>query len=245
MTGLELSSCGPHAQGIIVSSAADHARWRTDTKALADTLVMGPWEAGEVAQSLRLEIAMDGVKAHIDRPRQEPKVATILVRRLPVKPQEPTRGTGVARRYLCILGSAEALVTLIKQLIRDVGWESIPVAEIVDDGAPWIWHVADDHFPGVWQTLEYYHLSEHLYEVTHLLFPEDSEQAKRWVEGKQTALPMDRVGEVLGALKRLRPHQPAVQEAVTQLIGYVETNRTRYPSPPSFILTQVPTHHRR
>ena len=37
----------------------------------------------------------------------------------------------------------------------------------------------------------------------------------------------DRVGEVLGALKRLRPRQQVVQQAVTQLMGDIETNRTR------------------
>jgi hypothetical protein len=35
------------------------------------------------------------------------------------------------------------------------------------------------------------------------------------------------VGEVLGALKRLCPRPQVVQQAVTQLIGYLETNRTR------------------
>jgi hypothetical protein len=194
MTGLELSSCG--AQGIIDSSAADHARWRTDPETQAATSVAEPLEAGEEASSLCLEIAMDGVKAHIDGRWQEPKVATILVRRLPVQPQEPTRGTVVARRYVGILGSAEALVMRIKQMIVDAGWQHLPVAEILGDGAPWIWHVAEAHFPGVRQTLDYYHLSEHLYAVAHLLFPDAPEQAKQWVEGKQAALLTDRVGEV-------------------------------------------------
>jgi hypothetical protein len=79
---------------------------------------------------------MDGVKAHIDGRWQEPKVATIVVRRLPVQPREPTRGTVVARHYICVLGSAEALVTRIKQMIRDAGWEAIPMAAILGDGAP-------------------------------------------------------------------------------------------------------------
>jgi hypothetical protein len=231
VTGLELSSCG--AQGIIDSSAADHAQWRTDTDAQADATVAEPLEAGENAHSLHLEIAMDGVKAHIDGRWQAPKVATILVRRLPVEAQEPTRGTVVARRYLCILGSAEALVTRLKAMIRDAGWAQLPVAEILGDGAPWIWHVAEAHFPGVRQTLDYYHLSEHLDAVAQRLFPEAPEHAKQWVEGKQAACLTDHVGDVLGGLRRLRPSLPAVQQAVTPLLGYVETNRThiRYQEP--------------
>jgi hypothetical protein len=38
---------------------------------------------------------------------------------------------------------------------------------------------------------------------------------------------MDRVGEVLGALKRMRPWKKAVRKALVQLIGYMERNRTR------------------
>ena len=38
---------------------------------------------------------------------------------------------------------------------------------------------------------------------------------------------MDRVGEVLRALKRMRPWPKAVHDALAQLIGDVERNRTR------------------
>jgi hypothetical protein len=41
------------------------------------------------------------------------------------------------------------------------------------------------------------------------------------------ALLTDRVGEVLGALKRMRPWKKLVRKALAQLIGYVERNRTR------------------
>jgi hypothetical protein len=36
-----------------------------------------------------------------------------------------------------------------------------------------------------------------------------------------------RLGDMLGALKRMRLRQPAVGEALRQLIGYVENNRAR------------------
>jgi hypothetical protein len=126
-----------------------------------------------------------------------------------------------------VLGSAEALVASIKRTIRDAGWEQIPVAEILGDGAPWIWNVADAHFPGVRQTLDYYHLSEHLYAFATLQFLHAPGQAKVWVEQKLAALLTDRVGDVLGALKRMRPRQPAIREALRQLLGYVESNRHR------------------
>ena len=47
------------------------------------------------------------------------------------------------------------------------------------------------------------------------------------MEQKLGALLTDRVGEVLRALKRMRPWKTAIRDALAQLIGYVERNRTR------------------
>ncbi|HSF34103.1 MAG TPA: hypothetical protein VLK82_27065 [Candidatus Tectomicrobia bacterium] len=111
--------------------------------------------------------------------------------------------------------------------MREAGWERIPVGEILGDGAPWIWTVADAHVPGVRQTLDYYHLSEHLYAFAQLHYPNNPAGAKAWVDQKLGALLTDRVGEVLGAVKRMRPWKKVVRKALAQLIGYVDRNRTR------------------
>jgi hypothetical protein len=96
-----------------------------------------------------MEIAMDGVIAHIDRRWQDVKVATILVRRLEAPAAEPTLGAVLTRHYVGLLGSAAELAVRLKRMIQEAGWESIPLGEIVGDGAPWIWTVADAYFPGV------------------------------------------------------------------------------------------------
>jgi hypothetical protein len=223
-TGVALSSRG--AQSLIDSSAADHRDWRQTAEAQEDAAVAEALASDDAAR-LRLEIAMDGVKAHIDGRWQEPKVATILVRRLPTRPTVPTRGAVLARRYVCVLGSAKALVERIKAVIRAAGWDSIPIAEILGDGAAWIWNVATEHFRGIRQTLDYYHLSAHLYAFAPLLYPDAPAHATTWVEEKLAALLTDRVGDVLGALKRMRPRQPTVREGLRELLGYVDTNRSR------------------
>ncbi len=224
-TGVALSSRG--AQGIIDSTAQDLQRWQAmhetqEAAAVADAVV-----SGEGAVDLRVEVAMDGVMAHIDGRWQEAKVATILVRRLEAQAEEPTLGAVLARRYVGILGSAEELATRITQVIREAGWERISIGEILGDGAPWIWTVADAHFPGVRQTLDYYHLSEHLHAFATFQYPNNPAGAKAWVEQKLGALLTDRVGAVLSALKRMRPWKQTVRKALAQLIGYVERNQTR------------------
>jgi hypothetical protein len=224
-TGVALSSRG--AQGIIDSTAQDLQRWQTEHEGQEVTAVAAALGAGADVSELRVEIAMDGVMAHIDGRWQEAKVGTILVRRLEAQAQEPTLGAILGRRYVAVLGSAEELAIRLKQMIREAGWEHIPLGEIVGDGAPWIWTVAETHFPGVRQTLDYYHLSEHLYDFAQLLYPNNPAGAKAWVDQKLGALLTNQVGEVLRALKRMRPWKQALCDALAQLIGYVQRNRTR------------------
>jgi hypothetical protein len=224
-TGVPLSSCG--GQGIIDSTAENLRTWQAERETRETQAVGQALAAGDGGVELQVEIAMDGVTAHIDGRWQQPKVATILVRRLATQAEEPTLGAILARRYVCILGTAEELAVRIHRTLHEAGWARIPIGEILGDGAPWIWKVADAYFPGVRQTLDYYHLSEHCYTFAHLLYPNNPAGAKAWVDQKLGALLTDRVGEVLGALKRMRPWENVIRDALAQLIGYVEHNRTR------------------
>jgi hypothetical protein len=205
--GVRLSSCG--GQGIIDSTADDLSTWQAERETReAEAVALGDGGA-----ELRVEVAMDGVMAHIDGRWREAKVDTILVRQLAAQAEEPTLGAVLARRSVGVLGAA--------------GWERLPLGEILGDGAPWIWTVADAHVPGVRQTLDDYHLSEHLDACAQLQYPNNPAGATAWVDQKLGALLTDHVGEVLGALKRTRPWKKAVRKALAQLIGYVERNRTR------------------
>jgi hypothetical protein len=224
-TGVALSSRG--AQGLIDSTAQDLQQWQAARERQETTGVVDALASGDEVADLRLEIAMDGVMVHIDGRWQEAKVGTILVRRLEAQAEEPTLGAILARRYVGVLGSAEDLAIRIKQVIREAGWEHLPIGEILGDGAPWIWTVADTHFPGVRQTLDYYHLSEHFYAFANLQYPNNPVEAKAWVDQKLGALLMDRIGEVLGALKRMRLWKKGLCDALARLISYVERNRTR------------------
>jgi hypothetical protein len=224
-TGVALSSHG--AEGIIDSTSQDLQRWQATRETQEVTAVTDTLGAGDSGADLRVEIAMDGVMAHIDGRWPEAKVATILVRRLEAPAAEPTLGAVLARRYVGILGSAEELAARITPVIQEAGWERIPLGEILGDGAPWMWTVADAYFPGVRQTLDYYHLSEHLCAFANLQYANNPTGAKAWVDQKMGVLLTDRGGAVLSALKRMRPGKQAIRAALAQLIGYVERNRTR------------------
>jgi hypothetical protein len=95
-TGVALSSRG--AQGLIDSTAQDLQRWQVERERQEATGAVDALASGDAAADLRLEIAMDGVMAHIDGRWQEAKVGTILVRRLEAQAEEPTLGAILARR---------------------------------------------------------------------------------------------------------------------------------------------------
>lgn len=222
-TGVDLSSRG--AQSIIDSTADDLRTWRQDREACEVSEVTDLLSQGA---DLVLEVAMDGVMAHLDGAWHEAKVGTILVRRRGEKTTEgePKLGKVVARRYACVRGGPDELAGEILKTIQESGWSDIPVAEIVGDGSVWIWNVADRHFPGVRQTLDTWHLKEHLYEFANLHY-RDPCRAKAWVDMKIDALREGRVGDVLGGLKKMTPRKKDAREALRELTGYVENNRGR------------------
>ena len=224
-TGVDLSSRG--GQSIIDSTAKDLKKWRADREAGEIFKVSSLLARGD---DLVLEVAMDGVMAHIDGNWHEAKVGTILVRHRGEKTAEgepkPKLGKVEAQRYACIYGGPEELAFEIKRAIREAGWQDIPIAEILGDGSHWIWNLAENHFPGVPQTLDMWHLKEHLYEFAKAHY-KDPCRAKAWVDMKIEALREDRVGDVLGGLKKMKSRKKAAREALSGLIVYVQNNKGR------------------
>ncbi len=226
-TGLTMSPHG--AQGAVASIARDVRREREEREAREEDEVAALRAAtceGD-AETLALEVGMDGVMAHVDGDWREAKVATLQVRKVdPAATGEKRLGKVVARRYACVLAGPGELALRIQAAIREAGWQGLTVAETLGDGAPWIWNLADQLFPGVVQTLDWFHLREHFFFYASIQYS-DPARAKRWVDTKMDGLLADRVGDVLGGLKRTRPRNAAARKALDDLVRYVETNQSR------------------
>jgi hypothetical protein len=54
---------------------------------------------------------------------------------------------------------------------------------VVSDGAPWIWNVVQDRWPGAVEVLDFYHASQHLWVLGEAVHGEQ-ETARRWVENQ-------------------------------------------------------------
>jgi hypothetical protein len=98
---------------------------------------------------------------------------------------------------------------------------------ILGDGAPWIWGIADMHFPGAIQIVDLYHALERLAEVSKTVFGTESRKWKEWAESRGEALKRGDVELVIRNLRRLRPRGPKPKNTVATAIEYFQRNRER------------------
>ena len=47
------------------------------------------------------------------------------------------------------------------------------------DGAAWIWNLADEHFPGATEIVDYMHAKSHLYDVAKQAFGEENTEERQ------------------------------------------------------------------
>ena len=75
---------------------------------------------------------------------------------------------------------------------------------VVGDGAPWIWNVAQDRWAGADELLDFYHASEHLWDVGRALHGDQAATTAQWVEPRRHQLRHGREKQVLAELAGLK-----------------------------------------
>ena len=108
-----------------------------------------------------------------------------------------------------------------------MGLERAKRVVILGDGAAWIWALAEFHFPGAIQIVDWYHASERLWIVAHAAFGEGKPKARAWGKVSERLLRAGRVEDVLGRLARLRPTSVEAQEILREAQGYFRNNAAR------------------
>lgn len=74
---------------------------------------------------------------------------------------------------------------------------------IVADGAPWIWHLAQDRWAGAAEVLDFYHASQHLWELGRALVGNEEAKLAQWVEPRRHRLRHGQQGAVLSEIAGL------------------------------------------
>ncbi len=98
---------------------------------------------------------------------------------------------------------------------------------VLGDGAPWIWNIASEHFPGAIEIVDLYHAREHLSELAKVVYGPGSKVAEQWAEARIAELDVGNVETVLTAMARLRPRNDTVKDEDRRAAGYFQTNAER------------------
>jgi len=132
--------------------------------------------------------------------------------------------------YTGAIEGAEAFGWRIYQEARRRGMDRAEEVSVLGDGAPWIWNIADEHFPGATQIVDLYHAREHCWEVGRACFGQHKEKLHQWVEARRRELDDGGVGDVIKAIRQMSSLPGYTKEVCDREIGYFEKNshRMRY-----------------
>ena len=120
---------------------------------------------------------------------------------------------------------------LVALLARQCGLEQAQQVVVLGDGAPWIWDLADEQFPGAVQIVDLYHAKEHVWDVAHAVFGWAT-QGEPWATHACSLLELERSNPVSAFQRSVHPTRQAKPECSRTCRGYFTTNaqRMRYPA---------------
>jgi len=98
---------------------------------------------------------------------------------------------------------------------------------VLGDGAPWIWGIAEEHFPGAIQIVDLYHAREHLVSLAKIAYEVDSVRWKQWLAARVEQLDAGEIESLVISLRRLRSQGGTVRDPTDKAIDYFHTNRQR------------------
>lgn len=138
-----------------------------------------------------------------------------------------TRAIVKAREYVATLEGVESFREQLNRCyVATVDNEPHQVI-FLGDGAPWLWLMASLLFPDAIQILDFFHVSEYLWEVARAAFGGQSEQQKTWVDTQQAALKQSQWPAVVEAAQRLPPSSDDLTQAIERLVSYLTHNQSR------------------
>ena len=102
---------------------------------------------------------------------------------------------------------------------------------MIGDGAPWIWNLAQQHFPGAIQIVDLFHAREHLWELAAKLFPHSDPDKKRWLAKMLALLDDGRITQLVAGLRACQANEPRLLGLANKQADYFERNaeRMNYP----------------
>jgi len=105
---------------------------------------------------------------------------------------------------------------------RRRGFDQATRRVVLGDGAPWIWNLTAEIFPGAIQIVDLFHVKEHLSRLAHTLWGE-TPQAAQWADKRHEEL---YAGSLSYLLRELRRQDKSHPDAL-KCFHYIRKNRHR------------------
>ena len=166
---------------------------------------------------------------------REVKLVTVWTAETLDDQDQPTRDAG-SISYSAAIESAAAADTqtapseFAARVLREArrrGFDQVERRVILGDGAPWIWNLAEEHFPDAIQILDLWHAKGRICTVAKDVYGAASDLAAQWGKLRRDELEEGKIDDVLAALaSHLDTHQEA-----RKCFDYFSRNRhrMRYP----------------
>src|SRR6266699_89896 len=123
---------------------------------------------------------------------------------------------------------------LLYGLARQSGLEQAKQIVVLGDGAPWIWKLASQHFPGAVQIVDLYHAQEHVWQVARAIYGPQTEAAEVWAKDACDLLVHGNIEELAATIAALPPIAPSPGESRSvpeKAVDYFTTNAERMRDP--------------
>lgn len=129
--------------------------------------------------------------------------------------------------YTAAIETAEEFGERIYAEASQRGWSRAKKKVVLGDGAPWIWNIAHQYFPGSIEIVDLYHARERLWELARHLHPSQQVEQRRWMMIYQHLLEEGKIEELVSGLRALEPASAEVAEQIRTKTAYFETHAER------------------
>jgi len=165
-----------------------------------------------------LQITMDGVMVHVGREWKEAKVGCVYA---------PRAGGGVEQaQYVATLSDSVAFGRRLSTLAYGAGVDYCRKVAVVGDGAEWIWQEAAKHFPRCVEILDFYHVTQYLWELARSRYPKE-EAAQEWVSEQKKRLLENEGAEVIAGIEGWEPATGEQGEVKRRVVNYLRSHAHR------------------
>jgi hypothetical protein len=197
-------------------------RVRSAEEARRAAALAGDSSLGCEASPDRLYVEMDGSHAHIDGSWHEVKTGMVFE----AESDEDGIDTAGVKQYVSAQEPAERFGERLYTAAVEGGLVRAGEVVVIGDGAEWIWNLADHHYPGATQVVDYWHACQHIHDLAKGLYGEGSAQGRRWARERCKSLKTRGLTPLLRALRRRRARTPEQVEAINAALRYF-TNHAR------------------